>query len=104
MTIISRSISNANSIEAVAGIVNDAENLVEGVEGYEFTAAQLAGQYAAQAARDNDTDGAQRMSDDELEAHLDCLHDAGAEFDFRGALDHAKTLRDLYRTVEANPF
>ena len=82
---ISNSIKNATSQdEVVKIIIGSAVGHVEGMEGIEFTPAQLAGQYAYDAAAQSGyTDEA------DIEAHLDILEGAGAaNFSYFDALDH----------------
>ena len=82
---ISNSIKNATSLSEVVGIINGAaDGHVEGMEGIEFTPAQLAGQYAQDAAEESGY-GADAES---IDAHLDILENEGAEFDTCAALKH----------------
>ena len=83
----SNTIRNCSSLEQVVTVINGGA-IVEGMEGVEFTAAQLAGQYAFEAARDSGwaVDAAA------IAAHLDILADAGAEFDHADAAEHAMAL------------
>lgn len=81
---ISNSIKNATSLSEVMDLVNGAtDGHVEGMEGLEFTPAQLAGQYAHSAAKAQDY-----MGEAEIEAHLEILAEEGATFDFSAALAH----------------
>ena len=85
---ISNSIKNATALTEVVDIINGAaDGHVEGMEGIEFTPAQLAGQYAHSAAKDQGY-----MGEAEIEAHLEILVDAGAKFDFSTALTHGMAI------------
>ena len=85
---ISNSIKNATSLSEVVGIINGAaDGHVEGIEGIEFTPAQLAGQYAHAAAAQSGY-----MGEAEIEAHLEILAEKGAEFDFSTALTHGMAI------------
>ncbi|MGP7732914.1 hypothetical protein [Oceanimonas smirnovii] len=89
MTIyLSTAIENATSIEQVVELIN--EGTCEGMEGIEFTADMLAGQYAWSAAKDF-VESAD-MADDDLETQLEFLSDAGAVFSERAAVDHGLKL------------
>ncbi|WP_019933870.1 hypothetical protein [Oceanimonas smirnovii] len=89
MTIyLSNAIENATSIEQVVELIN--EGTCEGMEGIEFTADILAGQYAWSAAKDFvDSAG---MTADDLEAQLEFLSAAGAVFSESVAVDHGLKL------------
>ena len=86
---ISNSIVNASSMTEIVGIINGAaDGHVEGIEGIEFTPAQLAGQYAQAAAAESGY-----SSDAEcIDAHLEILAEKGAEFDFSTALTHGMAI------------
>lgn len=56
------------------------------MEGIEFTPAMLAGQYAANAAKDSADNGVIEYAD--IEGHLEFLHNAGADFDLAAATEH----------------
>lgn len=88
---ISRTIAQAHSLEAVVDVINRG-GVCEGVEGIEFTAEELAGQYAADAARDNGF-----LDMESLAAQLEFLSDAGAVFDHPGALEWASTVATAWR-------
>lgn len=90
----SRAIAQAHSLEAVVAIIN-AGGIVEGMEGVEFTAEELAGQYAAEAARDNGF-----LDGESHAAHLEFLRDAGAVFDHPVALAWAGIVAGA---MEVNP-
>jgi len=83
----SRLIEQAQTQEEIVEAIN-AGGVTEGVEGVEFTAEQLAGEYAWQAAEE-----AGYVDDDSLEGQLECLADAGADFSQSDALEHAKLFR-----------
>lgn len=90
MTIyISNSIKNATASGGVVEIINGAaDGHIEGMEGIEFTPAQLAGQYAQAAAAESGY-----SSDAEcIDAHLEILAEKGAEFDFSTALTHGMAI------------
>ena len=79
--------------------------ICEGAEGIEFSADQLAGQWAADYAIDSDT----KLSDideDTLDAYLDIVEehcveeDAAARFDKAGALAHALRIIEARRSGE----
>lgn len=72
---ISRTISQASSIEEVVEAIN-AGGMCEGMEGVEFSPEQLAGQYAEDAASDSGFP----VDLEAIEAHLEFLSDAGAVF------------------------
>ena len=85
---ISNSIKDATSQDEVVKIINgDASGHVEVMEGIEFTPAQLAGQYAHAAAAQSGY-----MGEAEIEAHLDIIEDAGANFDYFDALAHGMSI------------
>ena len=91
-TYISLSMSNANTVARCVELIAEAP-VVEGMEKIEFSAEQLAGQWAADYAIDSDT----KLSDiDEstLDAFVDiveehCAEEGGADFDHAAALAHA---------------
>ena len=76
---ISQALQNAQSIEQVVEIIN-------GGGTSEYSANEIAGQYAFNAADESgyDIDGAS------LDAHLEVIIDAGAKFDYSSALKEAK--------------
>lgn len=82
---MSNKVQNATSLETVVELVND--GTCEGVEGVEFTSEQLAGCYAYNAAKES----GERVEGD-LEAHLEFLAEAGAEFNSFEALNYAEEL------------
>ena len=85
---ISNSIKNAKNQEEVVEIINGAaDGHVEGMEGIEFTPEMLAGQYAHAAAAQHGY-----MGEAEIEAHLDILGDAGANFDYFAAAAHGMAI------------
>lgn len=84
---ISYAVANAQTLESVVSLVN--EGTCEGMEGMEFTAAQLAGQYAQSAAKDS----GYPVTADAVEAHLEFLLDAGASFNVADAVAHAMTIQ-----------
>jgi len=77
-------LEDATTAEDVVQIINSGD-VCEGIEGIEFTAEQLAGEYAFNAAKQSDY-GAEECK---LEAHLEFIRDLGADFDLESALDHA---------------
>lgn len=81
---ISYALDNALTAEEVVEVVNG--GTCEGMEGIEFTASMLAGQYAAGAAKDSADNGVIEHAD--IEAHLEFLHNFGAIFDFETATEH----------------
>ena len=81
---ISHALDNALTVEEVVEVVNG--GTCEGMEGIEFTASMLAGQYAANGAKDGAETGVIEYAD--IEAHLQFLHDSGATFDFAAATEH----------------
>lgn len=78
---ISLTIRDAHSIETVVAAINEAP-ICEGMEGIEFTAEQLAGQYAAAAQ----IESGYPVDKAALEAHLDYLQESGARFDYPAAI------------------
>lgn len=91
-TYISLSMSNANSVARCVELIADAP-IVEGMEGVEFSADQLAGQWAADYAIDSDTKLSE-IDEATLDAFVDiveehCAEEGGAEFDHAAALAHA---------------
>ena len=85
---ISNSIKNATSLAEVVAIINGAaDDHIEGMEGIEFTPAQLAGQYAHAAAAQSGY-----MGEAEIEAHLDILANEGANFDYFAASAHGMAI------------
>lgn len=83
---ISLALQNATRLEDVVEMINSG-GTCEGMEGIEFNAWQLAGQYAWSAAKDaGHTDSAS------LFWQLEYLESAGAEFDQPSALAHAEAL------------
>lgn len=68
----------AGSIERAAEIVTEGTAF--------FTPAQLAGQYAFEAARD----AGYGTDEETMEAHLEFLREAGATFDAAAAIEAAK--------------
>jgi hypothetical protein len=81
--VISNAIRNAHSIEKVVELINEAPH-AEGMEGYEFTAEMLAGQYAFDAAKDSGYE----IDESSIEAHLGFLAEAGASFSESEAVEH----------------
>jgi hypothetical protein len=76
------------TIEQVVAHINNG-GTCEGIEGIEFSPEQLAGQYAFDAISESDyTD----FDEDALDAHLDFLVEAGAEFNRRDAINHGLIL------------
>ena len=89
---LSIAIKNASTIAAVAEIINSAAlGHAEGMEGVEFTPAQLAGQYAWVVAAD-----AKEVTKEMMTQSLDYIKDEGAKFDHAQALVHAQALADAY--------
>lgn len=83
MTIyLSNAVANATSIEQVVEYVN--EGTCEGMEGIEFTAKMLAGQYAYDAAKEC----VDKVTERDIEGQLEFLQEAGAEFDEQAAIAH----------------
>ena len=80
----------AGSIEAAAEIVTEGTVF--------FTPEQLAGQYGYEAS----VEGCDEMPvlDDAIEAHMEFLKEAGAQFDAAAALAHAKVLRAEAQAAE----
>ena len=81
------SIREAQTQEAVVEMINQG-GITEGMEGVEFGPDQLAGQYAWDAQSESDCE----VDKAGIEAHLEILSNAGAEFDFGEALKHAMLL------------
>jgi hypothetical protein len=87
--VISNTITNATSLEQVIDAINGAATgHIEGMEGLEFTPAQLAGQYACYAAIDSGC-GA---TEENIEGQLEFIGGEGAKFNHRQALDHAMAI------------
>lgn len=84
---ISRAVVSAQSLEDVVEIINKG-GVCEGMEGVEFTPEQLAGQYAEDAAHDSGF----AVDQDAIEAHLEILRDAGANFDASAAAAHGMAI------------
>lgn len=83
---ISLALQNATRLEDVVEMINSG-GTCEGVEGIEFNAWQLAGQYAWDAAKD-----AGYTDPGSLDGQLEYLENVGAEFDRASALAHANAL------------
>jgi len=81
---ISPALDNALTAEEVVELVNG--GTCEGMEGIELTPSMLAGQYAANAAKDSADHGVIEQAD--IEGHLEFLHNFGATFDFAAATEH----------------
>ena len=95
--------SNSQSVERSAGLIADAP-ICEGVEGVEFSAEQLAGQWAADYAMSSDT----KLSDideDTLDAYLDIVEEhcqeEGVTINFSHAAGLAHALK-IVRAYQAN--
>ncbi len=89
MTIyLSNAVADAASIEQVVEYIN--EGTCEGMEGVEFTADMLAGQYAWSAAKDA-SDG-EPVTTYHLEGQLEFLREAGGRFDETKAVLHGLSL------------
>lgn len=73
---ISQALQNAQSLDQVVAVIN-------GGGTSSFNNEEIAAQYAWDAAEDN----GEGMSTEEIEAHLDVLVEAGAEFDYQEALE-----------------
>lgn len=89
---LSPAITNAQTITQVVEIVNAANRgeTIEYFGGVEFRDGdQLAGHYAYDAA----TNAGDGFEEADLEAHLECLSDAGAIFSFSEALAEAIWLK-----------
>lgn len=82
----SRTLAQAHGLESVVSMINRGGSC-ESMEGVEFTPEDLAGQYAAEAARDNGF-----LDVEYLAAHLQFLSDAGAVFYAPSALEWARTV------------
>lgn len=78
-----RAISEAHSLKGVVNIIND-----DGPIGPDMTPAQLAGQYAHEAA----DEAGYGCGEAEIEAWLESLSDAGAVFDVCDAIKHASAI------------
>lgn len=83
---ISLALQNATRLEDVVEMINSG-GTCEGMEGIEFNAWQLAGQYAWDAAK-----GAGHTDSASLFWQLEYLENTGAEFDQPSALAHAEAL------------
>jgi hypothetical protein len=81
----SLSIRSAASFAAVVDLINDAP-FTEGMQGIEFTAEQLAGQYAAEAQ----IESGYAVDEAALEAQLEFLSEGGANFDAAAAIRYGK--------------
>lgn len=84
---MTNAITEAKSIEQVVEIINESKagHASEYFGGSDTRDAEvMAGQYAWEAAEE-----AGYTDDASIEAHLEFLADAGAEFDFRAALENA---------------
>lgn len=79
---ISQALESAQSIEDVAEIVNS-----DGTS--QCSRDEIAGQYAYQGAEE----AGYGTGSAEIEAQLDALVEAGAEFDYQGALKAANTIK-----------
>lgn len=86
---VSNGIRNATSLDEAIALVN--AGTCEGVEGIEFSSDQLAGQYAFEAARQQED-----FSEESIEAHLEFLASAGAEFDAGAATVWGLGLAQVY--------
>lgn len=83
----SQLIKNAQNLNEVVKLINN--GTVENVDGFKnikFRAEELAGQYAAEAKKD---DQFFCSRSEELENQLTLLIEAGAKFNFAEALNHA---------------
>lgn len=76
---ISQALQNCHSATHVAEIINGGGTAF-------YTAEQIAGQYAFDAARD----AGYGLADENLEAHLEFIRSEGARFDWSGAMEEAK--------------
>lgn len=84
---ISRAVQNAATLEQVVELIN-AGGTTEGMEGVEFSPAQLAGQYAYDAA----DDAGFGIDRDNIAGQLSFLAAAGAVFDESAAIEWALKL------------
>ena len=80
-------LNQAATLLDVVNLINEAPSAEE-MNDMEFTAEQLAGQYAFEAA----DEAGYGFNDPELEVHLDILEEEGAKFDLSGAILHSKVL------------
>ena len=87
-----------NSIEEVVDRINEAGNdsvpeTEIGAYAFAFSKAQLAGQYAAEAAYESG------FNDDEtLEAHLEFLRESGAQFPHAEAMERGRSVIEFLRS------
>ncbi|MEL0637629.1 hypothetical protein V6259_12750 [Marinomonas sp. TI.3.20] len=89
---MTNAISQAHSLDQVVEIINS-DNPAEYAGGTDLRSSEvMAGQYGWEAALESGY-----TSDKTIEAQLDILRDAGAEFDFREALDCAIALKNASR-------
>lgn len=79
---ISQTIQNAQSIDDVVNAINEGGTS-------SFSGNELAGQYAYDAA----DDAGYGFDDANLDAHLDALTEAGAEFDYSEARTEAQKIK-----------
>ena len=91
-TYLSLSMRNANTVSRAVELIREAP-IVEGMEGIEFSAEKLAGQWAADYAIDSDTNLSE-IDEATLDVFVDivkehCAEEGGAEFDHAAALAHA---------------
>lgn len=93
----SLTIRNAFGMKAIVDAINNAP-IVEGIEGVEFTAEQLAGQYAAEA--EIAADSGYLVDENALWVHLKVLEENGAQFNFQAAIDHGLAFADALARLE----
>lgn len=92
------------TLEAIVARINEAGNSPVSEEeigpyAFAFSKAQLAGQYAAEAAWEG-TDDRDEIDSYSIEAHLDVLADNGAEFPQQEAIQHGVEIIEYFRQRE----
>lgn len=97
---LSNEISNAGSLETIVNMINEAGNTPVSEEeigpfAFAFSKAQLAGQYAAEAAWEG-ADDRDDIDSDSIEAHLDVLADNGAEFPQQEAIQRGMEVIEYF--------
>ncbi|OWY39351.1 hypothetical protein CEK28_08505 [Xenophilus sp. AP218F] len=79
--------SHYTSAERIIELINTAP-ITEGIERIEFSAEQLAGQFAAQGYVESGEGEYRPATSDDIEAYLDGLRDDGAQFHYPTAIEH----------------
>lgn len=90
---------DAQSVSRCVGLIAEAP-ICEGVQGIEFSAEQLAGQWAADYAEDSDTALAD-IDEQTLDAFLEIVEEHCAEEGHPARFDHAAALAHAVKIIQA---